>query len=402
MPFSGQETCPLPEHPVLAEVASAVNRAGTWGLVLDREYRIASMTDELRLTAGALAEMVPVPLGAYLFGPDFINAALGWPGPRWTLDTVRDTFSAMGTWALADAPKGREELRERVDPRLRDIVEGLSPAEDPAAVTYVTSGSALGGRVPYEVKALAERVRDARGEVVGTTLFFLTVAGMSTIGAITVLGDLGHFERVQRVAKAGRRPAAVLFADLEGSSALARRLSTASYFTLGRRLARAADRCVIDAGGLVGKHVGDGVVAFFLAETAGSESAAARACIEASRALREAVRQMAERSELKPEDIVLRFGLHWGANLYVGNITTAGRSEVTALGDEVNEAARIEACASGGRALASKNLMERLDPEDAAALDLDPDHVTYTPLGELTTATEKARRDAPTIPVCEV
>jgi len=38
-------------------------------------------------------------------------------------------------------------------------------------------------------------------------------------------------------------------------------------------MARAADRWGIDAGGLVG----DGVVAFFLAETAGLESAAARA-----------------------------------------------------------------------------------------------------------------------------
>lgn len=46
--------------------------------------------------------------------------------------------------------------------------------------------------------------------------------------------------------------------------------------------------------------------------------------------------------------------------------------------------------------------MERLDPEDAATLDLDPDRLTYTPLSELKTATEKARRDAPTIPVCEV
>ena len=186
-----------------------------------------------------------------------------------------------------------------------------------------------------------------------------------------------------RVARAERRPAAILFADLEGSSSLARRLSTASYFALGRRLARAADHCVIDAGGLVGRHVGDGVVAFFLAETAGSDSAAARSCIDAARALREAVREVAARSELQPEDVVLRFGLHWGSNLYVGNISTAGRSEVTALGDEVNEAARIEACASGGRALASKDLIERLDPEDAAALDLDPDRVTYTALGEL-------------------
>ena len=98
----------------------------------------------------------------------------------------------------------------------------------------------------------------------------------------------------------------------------------------------------------------------------------------------------------------MRFGLHWGSTLYVGQITTRGRTEVTALGDEVNEGARIEACATGGRALASKALVERLDPDDAAALDLNPDRVTYIALADLPTATEKARRDAPAIAVCEV
>ncbi len=225
---------------------------------------------------------------------------------------------------------------------------------------------------------------------------------MTTLGSLATMGDLRHFELMQRVSRAARRPAAILFADLEGSSPLSRRLSTASYFALGRRLVAAADRCIIDAGGLVGRHVGDGVVAFFLAESAGSESAAARACITAARTLREAVSDVAARSDLQPEDVTLRFGLHWGSTLYVGNITTAGRSEVTALGDEVNEAARVEACASGGLALASKALIERLEPDDAAALGLDPDHVTYTPLADLSTATEKARRDAPAIAVCEV
>ncbi len=235
-----------------------------------------------------------------------------------------------------------------------------------------------------------------------TALIFKPAASMAVLGTIAGAGDLGHFERMEKVAKAGRRPAAILFADLEASSPLARRLSTASYFSLGRRMARAADQCVIDAGGLVGRHVGDGVVAFFLAETAGSESNAARSCIQAARALREAMVDVAARSELAPEDLTLRFGLHWGATLYVGQIATSGRAEVTALGDEVNEGARIEACATGGRALASKELLERLEPEDAATLNLDPDRVTYTPLGELPTATEKARRDAPAIAVCEV
>ena len=165
---------------------------------------------------------------------------------------------------------------------------------------------------------------------------------------------------------------------------------------------RAADQCVIDAGGLVGRHVGDGVVAFFLAESAGSESAAARSCIDAARALRASLSDVAQRSELEPEQVVLRFGLHWGSKLYVGLITSGGRSEVNALGDEVNEAARIEACAGGGLALASKDLIERLEPDDAAVLTLDPDHITYTALTDLTTATDKARRDAPAIAVCEI
>ena len=83
-------------------------------------------------------------------------------------------------------------------------------------------------------------------------------------------------------------------------------------------------------------------------------------------------------------------------------IVTSGRSEVTALGDEVNEAARIEACASGGRALASKALLERLNREDAAALDLDPNKVSYTQLADLDTATDKARRNAPAIAVSDI
>jgi len=400
VPLGNPETCPLPENPVLAETAKALNQAGLWAYVLDREYRVVYMTDELRRSNGGLAEMVRVPLGAHLFGAEFLDAALTWP--TWTIDTARRMFSAMGPWVLADAPGGHEQLRESVDPRLLDMLDRLAPADGAAALAYETDGAAMSGKVLYDLKVLVERIRDASGATVGTSLMFTTAVGMATIGVAAAIGDLGHFERMQLVAKAGRRPAAVLFADLEGSSALARRLSTASYFTLIRRLARAADQCVIDAGGLVGRHAGDGAVAFFLLETAGSESAAARACIEASRALAAELPGVAARSGLQVEDVVLRFGLHWGSNLHVGNISTPGRSEVTALGDEVNEAARIEACASGGRTLASKDLVERLGATDAAALNLDPHRITYTSLGELTTATEKARRDAPTIPVCEL
>src|SRR6516162_5109500 len=103
---------------------------------------------------------------------------------------------------------------------------------------------------------------------------------------------------------------------------------------------------------------------------------------------------MHQSSEMPAAELALRFGLHWGSALYIGRIITGGRSEVTALGDEMNEAARIEASATGGRILASKDLIDRLTQADADTLGLDPSGTSYTLLGELETATEKARRDA--------
>ena len=70
--------------------------------------------------------------------------------------------------------------------------------------------------------------------------------------------------------------------------------------------------------------------------------------------------------------------------------------------DEVNKTARIEACATGGLVLASKDLLERLEHDDATALNLDPARLTYTALADLPSATEKARRDAPSIAVSEL
>jgi class 3 adenylate cyclase len=136
-------------------------------------------------------------------------------------------------------------------------------------------------------------------------------------------------------------------------------------------------------------------------ETAGTESAAAKSSIIAARALRASLTDIAART-IPTTELSLRFGLHWGATLYIGRILTAGRSEVTALGDEVNEAARIEAFATGGRTLASKSLIERLDRADAETLGIDPSRITYTQLADLDTATDKARRDAPAIAICDI
>ena len=393
------EPCPLPDDPLLAEIASALDRAGHWAHVLDASWHVLYMSNEVRLSFGGSMELVPVELGVHLFGPVEIGLRLGQRfGPN-SPEAQREWFSGVGGMVLADTAGGRDELRSLVDPSLVDLVDELDP-DDGAVGSWSTLGGGVGGR--FEVRHTALRIRDAAGTVRGTVLFDKPAAGMSVLATMAFQRDPRHLARTQHVASAGRRPAAILFGDLERSSALARRLSTASYFALGRRIVRAADQCVVDAGGLPGRHVGDGVVAFFPAETFDSESAAALACITAAHNLREAMRDVASRSDLTPDDVVMRFGLHWGSTLYMGHITTVARTEVTALGDEVNEAARIEACATGGLILASKPLIERLDTADATTGGLDPDHTTYTHLGDLTTATDKARRDAPAIAVCEL
>ena len=399
----------LPDHPILAAWASALNETGHWATITDSNWRYVFVTDELSVSYQALG-LPAVPVGAHLLsaeGVEYVLAQLGgsWPSP----EIRRAWFLTSGRYVLASTPGGREELRRLVDPEFADLVDELQPLDhpvvsvlDPLRERDAASSMASGANADLPTTAITFRIEDSHEHVVGFCAVIKPAAGMSHLAAATARADLVHLERMRVVERPDRRPGAILMADLESSTLLSRRLPTAQYFALIRRLIRAADHCIIDAGGVVGRHAGDGVVALFLDETTGSESAAARACITAARTLRNALVDLAARSSLSEAELSLRFGLHWGATLYMGRILTEGRSEVTALGDEMNEAARIEACATGGRMFASKTLIERLNQADANSLGLDTSHVTYTPLTDLSTATDKARRDAPSIAVCEL
>jgi class 3 adenylate cyclase len=83
----------------------------------------------------------------------------------------------------------------------------------------------------------------------------------------------------------------------------------------------------------------------------------------------------------------------------MGQLVTGGRLEVTALGDEVNEGARIQESAHDGTILASKALVERLSSEEAERLGIDRDRLLYRTVAELPGASEKALRDAGGLPV---
>ena len=308
----------------------------TWGYVF--------ATDEMRLSLGDTGAATYLPIGSPFFSAEFARFRVsvnrgGFVQPEYR----RAHFLEIAPYVLASTPGGREELRRLVDPEFANLVDELQPKELPAVRPGFTVSTTFAG-IDVDNSVTYFRIDDGHGHLAGFCSLSKPAAGMSHLSALASTADPAHLERMQAVEHADRRPAAILMADLEASSPLARRLSTASYFAFSRRLVHAADQCVVDAGGIVGRHTGDGIVAFFLPETIGSESAAARSCIIAARALRDTLTEIAARTEIPASELSLRFGLHWGATPYIGRILTAGRSEVTALGDEVNEGARIEAC----------------------------------------------------------
>jgi class 3 adenylate cyclase len=391
----------LPDDPALAAWASALNEAGHSAWLLDATWRFVFATDELRLSWGKAEAALPI--GFHYFSAEAAQfRAATYGGLAVEREFRRARFVDIAGYMLAATPAGREELRRVVDPELADLVDDLQSREVPLVRLGLPTSTRVAGMDVAGGFSLVFRIDDGRGRLAGFCVLIKPQAGMSHLAAVSYTADLAHLERMRAVEEPDRRPAAILMADLEASSPLARRLSSAQYFEFVRHLVRAADDFIIDAGGIVGRHAGDGVVAFFLAETAVSESSAAKANIMTARRLRVALVDIAERSGLPDGELCLHFGLHWGSTVYMGRILTRGRSEVTCLGDEMNEAARIEACATGGRTLASKALIERLDRADAELLGIDAAHVKYTLLSDLSTATDKARRDAPSIAVCEL
>ena len=306
-------------------------------------------------------------------------------------------------WASILSPDARHALREDLETRIG--------ANGDAAPIWVSPVELDLARRRRPVGMLGVTVRAADGTIAGTALVFAPLLPARVLALVSE-GDEAMFTRMAELTEPRRRPAAVVFADIDSSGPLSRLLPTPAYFELIRRFTTAFDDLVAEHAGIVGKHAGDGASAFFLAAQAeddghpGDSDAAAGALAVAlafPAAVREVVETLAAQGVgVRVEDCRVNLGVHWGANLYIGQIVTGGRLEVTALGDEVNECARIEHVATGGQTLVSKTLLERLDEGDARALGIDPMTLTYRVLADLADSDRKALRDAGSLAVVDL
>jgi class 3 adenylate cyclase len=367
----------------LRPVIDALDATGWSAVVTDAEWRIRWSSPQIALILGEDAA-ADLGIGRHLLETRALAAFT-----IITEQSVGDWVRLHAPWVLHDGATTREELAELVDDRFRSIVEEAEPAPAPPRWTLRL---AVGREEDVGVVAHGDRVVGEDGTVLGNVYMYGSALPASVLWLLNQ-GDQRQFTRIAELVEPGRRPAGVLFADIAGSTELSKRMSSAAYFDLIRRLMQEADEAIIDAGGIVGTHAGDGVSAFFLADQSGSSPAAARATLRAGRSIAAMARE---------HDVRMNVAVHWGATLYIGQVATSGRLEVTALGDEVNECARIQEAAHGGVLLATKALIERLDPDDAREEGIDPEALRYQFVSELPDAGEKAVRDAGGIAVVDV
>ena len=401
--------------PELAEIARQLSTARGASTIVDAEMRLVWVSRELR-------ELFGNPTDEELkLGKSIVEAYMTGVWSNFiTFESQMKMFMDDFPKILSRVPLGELKALVRrcwdewpeaptvidgsvdIDQLVDQLFEGMEPEVPPPF--YTNQFEFIQGELPpATITEFCMTIRGDDGERIGLVIMY-DPALPATVLNLVARGDEEMYGRMARLTAPGRRKAAVLFADLQSSAALSRRLPSAAYFKLIRAITTAMDDVVIREKGIVGKHAGDGLTAFFLCEDLGSDSVAARAAITAARKITEAAARAAkevgdETGLIESADCNVNVGLHWGGALYMGQLVTGGRLEVTALGDRVNEAARIQESARDGEVLASKSLIEHLTDEDAAALGLDADGVIYRTVSELDSATDKAVRDAGGIPV---
>jgi class 3 adenylate cyclase/predicted Ser/Thr protein kinase len=139
----------------------------------------------------------------------------------------------------------------------------------------------------------------------------------------------------------------VLFCDMRGFTAMSERLPVGEVAELLTHYLRETCRPILDEGGRIMKIMGDGVMATFGHErpedTAAHAAAGLRAGLRIIEVAQEFRRWVASRFDLpglRPFDVGV--GVHTG-EVMLFQLSVAGSGEVTAVGDTVNVAARLEA-----------------------------------------------------------
>jgi adenylate cyclase len=138
----------------------------------------------------------------------------------------------------------------------------------------------------------------------------------------------------------------MLFADVRGSSELARQMQVWDFTRLMNRFYTVSSEVLIDGDAIIEKFVGDEVVGLFLPFMTGPEHTAR--AVETAERLLLATGHGSDDGPWVP----LGAGVHTGT-AFVGIVSSGGASDFTALGDPMNLAAHLASHAAIGEILVS-------------------------------------------------
>lgn len=139
----------------------------------------------------------------------------------------------------------------------------------------------------------------------------------------------------------------MLFADVRGSTALSEKMSPKEFSQLINRFYTGSTKIVTEEDALVEKLAGDAVAAFWGAGFAGSHYV--RRTIQAARNMSVAMAR---------QKIPVGIGVHSGV-AYFGVMGAAdGLTDISAVGDEVNTAARLASKAAAGEIIVSEQALK--------------------------------------------
>src|SRR5829696_8755500 len=185
---------------------------------------------------------------------------------------------------------------------------------------------------------LALAAMRARRTLVRATALARERANLARYFAKAMAGLLA--ERDLEELRQGRvQPAAVLFADIRGFTALAEEMTPTGVASLLNSFRERASQAIERNGGVVDKFIGDAVMGIFGVPEPGKDDPAA-ALAAAEDLLASVQRWSAKRVRHGRQPIRVGVGVHYG-NVFAG-VLGGGRLEFTVIGDAVNVAQRVE------------------------------------------------------------
>lgn len=158
-------------------------------------------------------------------------------------------------------------------------------------------------------------------------------------------------------------PFCVMVADLQESCRICAELPPEEYFELINQMWNTLEECFKKYYGLYGKHVGDGMVYYFLKERDSNYIENALSC---ALEIKEKMEHFSAEWKMRKKwfnELYLNIGLNQGEE-YFSAIHASTSVEFTALGETINYAARISDLARCGAIFTTKHLIGKLKEDE--------------------------------------